>query len=141
MSLFTVHFSETITLGSLIVGILLAIPALWVYGKGIRYKTAYDVSEDTNKTLAEGREAFKMRAERLEGELAAVRQERDTLNATRSLEPVLQAVLDGFGNMESRFTEHELRAQERHEINQKQGKEHLKILAMIADRLGPDNGT
>ena len=138
-----VHFTDTITLGSIVVGILLGIAGLSAFAYGVRWKSAAQVADATVATLREGREAYRVQSERLQGELLEASQRLKELEATRSLEPVLQAIVDGFHRMELRFQEHEERAQERHQMNQRQGEAHLAILERIADalaQLGVKNG-
>lgn len=128
-----VSWQATVTLGSVLVGALIGLCTLAFLGYGARWKTNYETEKATSESLREGRDAFQAKAERLEGELAVCRDQLTKLEATRSLEPVLAAILDG-------FQEHEQRAQERHETNQRQGEQHLRILELIAERLGPENG-
>lgn len=138
ITLAAIGFSGTITLGAIIVAICTGAAALATFGYGVRWKTNYEVEKENARSLGEGREAFKLRAERLEGELGACKEQLVALEATRSLEPVIHAVLAGFKRMEDQVFRHEERAQQRHETNQRQGEAHLRILEMIAERVGPE---
>jgi len=91
-----VHFTDTITLGSILIGILLGIGGLATYGYGVRWKANYEVEKARADALAEGREAFKTQADRLQRELEMCQDDRDKLEMTRSLEPVLRVIAEGF---------------------------------------------
>ena len=120
-----VHFTDTITLGSILIGILLGIGGLATYGYGVRWKANYEVEKARADALAEGREAYKTQVDRLERELEMCKDERDKLALTRSLEPVLQVIADGF-------------AQSKRDL-----EKHLLVLGRIADalaELGVKNG-
>lgn len=123
-----VHVTDTITLGSIIVGILLGLAGLATLGYGARWKAAAQVAEENARVSAEGREAYRLQAERLHGELGSEREHVARLESTRSLEPVLAAVLDG-------FSAHEQRAQERHEMNMAQGERHLVLLSQLVEQM------
>jgi len=64
-----IDWSSTITLGSVIIGILLGLSGLAIFGYGVKYKTAYEAERAVSGSLKDGREAFKARADRLEQEL------------------------------------------------------------------------
>lgn len=68
-----INWSSTITLGSLIIGVLLGLASLAVFGYGVKWKTAYEAERATALSLRDGREAYKLRGDRLEGELADAR--------------------------------------------------------------------
>ena len=120
-----VHFTDTITLGSILIGILLGIGGLATYGYGVRWKANYEVEKARADALAEGREAFKTQADRLQRELEMCQDDRDKLEMTRSLEPVLRVIAEGFAQ-----SKRDLQAQ-------------LLVLERIADalaELGVKNG-
>lgn len=64
-----VDWSSTITLGSIIVGLLVGVAGLAVFGWGVKYKTGMDAAEANAKVFAEGREAYRLRSDRLAEEL------------------------------------------------------------------------
>ena len=120
-----VHFTDTITLGSILIGILFGIGGLATYGYGVRWKANYEVEKARADALAEGLQTYKTQADRLQGELEMCKEERDKLAMTRSLEPVLQVIADGF-------------AQSKRDL-----EKHLLVLGRIADalaELGVKNG-
>jgi hypothetical protein len=78
---------------------------------------ALDVLETANRILTD-------RVKTLEDQLIDARKVIEQLGARTNLEPILSAVVEG-------FTRHEVRAQERHDAQ-------LKVLALIAQRFGPD---
>ena len=125
LTIAAIHFTDTITLGSILIGILLGIGGLATYGYGVRWKANYEVEKARADALAEGREAYKTQVDRLERELEMCKDERDKLALTRSLEPVLQVIADGF-------------AQSKRDL-----EKHLLVLGRIADalaELGVKNG-
>lgn len=67
--LMAVHFSDTITLGSVILGMFAVAGGLAVFAYGARWKAAYETERITASSLDEGRRAFLERSERLESEL------------------------------------------------------------------------
>ena len=120
-----VHFTDTITLGSILIGILLGIGGLATYGYGVRWKANYEVEKARADALSEGREAFKTQVDRLQRELEMCKDERDKLAMTRSLEPVIKVIAEGF-------------AQSKRDL-----EAHLLVLGRIADalaELGVKNG-
>ena len=120
-----VHFTDTITLGSILIGILLGIGGLATYGYGVRWKANYEVEKARADALSEGREAFRTQADRLHRELELCKADREKLEMTRSLEPVLQVMAEGF-------------AQSKRDL-----EAHLLVLGRIADalaELGVKNG-
>lgn len=120
-----VHFTSTVTLGSVVIGILLGVGGLATYGYGVRWKANYEVEKARADALAEGREAFKTQADRLHRELEMCKDDRDKLEMTRSLEPALKLMEDGFDELRKAL------------------QTHLHVLERIADALadlGVKNG-
>lgn len=64
----SVNWSSTITLGSVILAIIVALSTLAFVGWGVKYKTAYEAETAIVDSLKEGREAYRLRAERMEEE-------------------------------------------------------------------------
>lgn len=83
-----VDWSSTITLGSIIVGLLVGVAGLAVFGWGVKYKTGMDAAEANAKVFAEGREAYRLRSDRLAEELkdcrAQIAEMTDQLVAAKS---------------------------------------------------------
>lgn len=71
-----VEFTQTITLGAVITGLLVAIGGLVTYFYGVRWKSLYEIEKENCASWKEGREAFRLRAERLEAQLGKERDER-----------------------------------------------------------------
>lgn len=63
--LYFVHFTETITLGSIILGVMLACGGLATYGYGVRWKSAFEAESAARESLEDGRRAYQLRADRL----------------------------------------------------------------------------
>lgn len=72
-----VHFADTITLGSIFIGLLLGLFGLFVFAYGARWKAAYEAEHAAAASLKDGREAFQLRAERVEAELKESMAQRD----------------------------------------------------------------
>ena len=70
-----VNWSATITLGSIILGIIVGLAGLATFGYGVRWKTAYETERATAESLRDGREAFELRGDRLAMELREARQQ------------------------------------------------------------------
>ena len=66
LTIAAIHFTDTITLGSILIGILLGVGGLATYGYGVRWKANYEVEKARADALAEGREAYKTQVDRLE---------------------------------------------------------------------------
>jgi len=97
------RFSDTITLGSIIVGLLLGVTGLAVFAYGARWKAAYETERVTAKSLEEGRLAFQQRSERVEADLReALEQALDLRARIKQLE---QAT-DLTGAVEQMHAEH-----------------------------------
>jgi hypothetical protein len=64
-----VDFTHTITLGSLIVGVIVGLAGLAVLAHGARWKANYEIERARADSLDEGREAYEKRSRRLEQEL------------------------------------------------------------------------
>ena len=121
----TVHFAGVITLGSILIGIMLGVGGLATYGYGVRWKANYEVEKARADALEQGREAFRTQADRLHRELEMCKSERDSLEMTRSLEPALELMKQGFAELERAL------------------ETHLNVLGRIADALadlGVKNG-
>ena len=120
-----VHFTDTITLGSIIIGVLVGVGGLATYGYGVRWKANYEVEKARADALEQGREAFRVQADRLHRELEMCKADRDKLEMTRSLEPALKLMKDGFEELARDL------------------QTHLNVLSRIADALadlGVKNG-
>lgn len=120
-----IHFTDTVTLGSIVVGVLLGLGGLATFGYGVRWKSNYEVERARADALEDGREAFRIQAERLHDELKTCMEDKAKLEASRSLEPILAAIGDGFQAMKEDLTR------------------QLHVLSRIADelaRLGVRNG-
>ena len=131
--LLAIHWSDTITLGSVLVGAFLGLAGMFTFAYGVRWKSAYEVAEATVQSLTEGREAFRLRSERLEEEVRELRAQMQVLEASRSLEPVLREVIEGFKHVNQAMELHDDRATERHEGLRESLKTHAAILQMIGD--------
>ena len=121
----TVHFAGVITLGSVIVAVLVGVGGLATYGYGVRWKANYEVEKARADALEQGREAFRTQADRLHRELEMCKDDRDKLEMTRSLEPALKLMKEGFAELERAL------------------ETHLNVLERIADALadlGVKNG-
>ena len=77
--LLAIDWSSTIGLGSVVVGIVVALAGLAVLGYGARWKAAATASEAGMKAERDTREAFKARADRLEIELRETRARNEEL--------------------------------------------------------------
>lgn len=64
-----IDWSSTISLGSIILGALIAAGGLLVFGYGARWKAAAEANEATAQSYKEGREAFRIRIERQDDDL------------------------------------------------------------------------
>lgn len=64
-----IHFHDTITLGSALVMVTVALAGFFWIFYGTKWKANYDLEHITVLSLEEGRAAFQQRAERLEAEL------------------------------------------------------------------------
>ena len=78
-SLGEINWSSTITLGSLIIGVLLGISGLAVFGYGVKWKTAYETEKAVTESLRDGRDAYQLRGDRLAEELKDCRERETTL--------------------------------------------------------------
>jgi hypothetical protein len=94
--------------------------------RGGQLGPAISYLRETNRTLSE-------QNRQLTEQLAGVVAENAKLHATRDLAPLLELVADHEARAATRDAGHEQRASERNEAI-------LTVLALIADRLGPDNG-
>lgn len=99
----TIHFHDTITLGASVIAAVIALVGFaWIF-YGARYRTLYEVEKQTSASLEEGREAFQLRAERVEGELRQAVQEAVVL---REKIHKLEAATDLTGVLEQMHAEH-----------------------------------
>ena len=101
-------FSDTITLGSILLGALIGIPALWVYFKGLRWKSEADMRSVTIGTLRESNESLIERARELGTEkdeyqqtIAALHAEVETLRARPDWDQVVQLFKSGLEHVDS----------------------------------------
>jgi hypothetical protein len=104
----SVRWTSTINLGAVIIGVLLAVAGAMTYLYGSKWKANYEVEKATAESLREGREAYQLRAERLEAEVRECRAEaqeqrelKHSLSAElsaekkiRDLVPVLKGITD-----------------------------------------------
>lgn len=74
-----VNFSSTITLGSVILGALLAAAGLVILGYGARFRAAYEAEKLVSGSYLDGRNAFQARADRLEMQLGETQARNDEL--------------------------------------------------------------
>lgn len=105
--LLAIEVTSTITLGAIIISAALGIASIAVFGYGVRWKAAAQISEATATVYAEGREAYKERSERLEVELRessealractqALGESKETIARLEAL-PNLQRILETMG--------------------------------------------
>jgi hypothetical protein len=64
-----VDWSSTITLGSIIVGVIVGLAGLAWIGYGAKYKAAFEGERAMSQTLVDSRDAYKERVAQLDGEL------------------------------------------------------------------------
>lgn len=95
-----VDWSSTITLGSLIVGILVGFAGLVVLGYGARWKAAFESEKVVAESYRDGREAFQARADRLEIELRETRARNDELAELIGEQKKTVARLESLPNLE-----------------------------------------
>jgi len=75
MELVAAGFSDTITLGSILLGLFIGIPALWVYFKGLRWKSEADMRSVTITTLRESNDSLIERSRELGTEKDELQQQ------------------------------------------------------------------
>lgn len=124
--LLTIHVTDTITIGTLLVGAIIALPALYVVFKGARWKGIAETAEETAKVYAEGREAYRLKSERLENELKEllilVGEQKQVIAKLEAM-PNLTVLQEQMGKLAEQATrailkgleQHEERAEHRHE--------------------------
>ena len=138
-----VTLRDTVNLGSALVAIAVGVGVIVTYFKGVRWKVEADLRGQTIETLEEGRDAYKLRAERLGAEKDEAQQHVSELEgriailerlphldfekqmelfdaaAAKRTEHAAESLLDQIERSEARiagaFADHERRAQERHE--------------------------
>jgi len=149
-----VTYHDTITLGSVIFGVVIGLPGLFGLLYGARQKANAQVAEESATVAMQGRAAFKDAAERLGSEKDELQAEIGRLNGLVSeLEkrPQFDDMLKMLERMDAAaaertklamaelieieekaeartagaFAQHEKRAQERHEISMKVAREML----------------
>lgn len=96
----TFNWSSTVTLGSVIVGILLGLAGLATFGYGIRWKSNYDVEKARSDSLEDGVRAYKERADRLELQMRELRTDHDKLAGDLLESRSLVARLEQLPNLE-----------------------------------------
>src|ERR1043165_7180706 len=109
-----VHFTQNINLGTIlsVVVIVATLLGLWRYGYGARWRAAYEAEHAAAQSLADGRDAFQKRAERVEAELKEstlqreeslkiIGEQKETIARLEAL-PNLQEILQTFGEMSVR---------------------------------------
>jgi len=74
-----IHFHDSITLGSIIFGVVIGLPGLIGLLYGAKWKAASDVLEETAKVAEQGRAVYKAAAERLGTERDGALQQVATL--------------------------------------------------------------
>jgi hypothetical protein len=79
----SIDYKHTITLGSIILGIIVGLAGLVVFAYGARWKAAYEAEHAVVDSLMEGREAYKLRADRLEDEL--IERHRQLVSCTEAI--------------------------------------------------------
>lgn len=146
-------FTSTITLGSMILGLVVAVAGLAAFFYGVRWKSAWQVASAQAEELRRALDDERQRAERLEdrladalGQLADAKEAIERLSALPNLERVVKLMSDTAERAERRaqqrlgvaleqltkqMSDAELRAEERH-------RKALLVLDLIAERLGPD---
>lgn len=98
--------------------------------------------------LSKANEVLTKRVHELGAEVRDLRIENATLrertDVTLAIEPAVSRIVDAIDEHETRaldaLDQHEGRAIERHQAQLAASDRQLTVLAMIADRLGPDNG-
>lgn len=159
-----INWSTTITLGSLIVGILVGVAGLSTFAYGVKWKTAYEAEKARGDSLSDGREAYKLRGDRLEGELADCKARENALVdemvaaktelARYAERPNLDQVLQIIGEQSVRQdAASDVRAEkaieqmavmfgeklDKHDERvHEQQRSILNVLGMIARKLGPE---
>jgi hypothetical protein len=118
-----VDFTHQISLGAAIIAATAGFYALVSLWRGSRYKTAAEVAEANSRIYAEGREAFKQRAERLDEELKEslklIGDQKRTIARLEAL-PNLQAIVELMADTAKRQDEtSEIRAERALEVMSK----------------------
>jgi hypothetical protein len=153
-------FTSTITLGSIILGIVVGAAGLSAFFYGVRWKSAWQVASAQAEELRRALDDERNRAERLEErldeavkqlalslqQLADAKEAIERLSALPNLERVVKLMADtaeraehraqqrlagALDQLAQRAAETERRAEERHRLM-------INLLEMVAERLGPD---
>src|SRR5512146_1374976 len=79
-------WSNMLTTGSIIIGVLLGLAGLAIFGYGVKYKTAYESEKAVAASVKEGRDAYELRSKRMAEELdEAKHQIRENLRKISDL--------------------------------------------------------
>jgi hypothetical protein len=108
MLVLTIEVTNTLTVGSIIVGILVSIGTLLSIIFGIRYKVAFETERAAREATKVNAEETGKRADRLEGALLDARHTIAALEKRPDYERVLTI-------FQETAQSHETRAQDRHE--------------------------
>jgi hypothetical protein len=110
-----VEFTDTITLGSVIIGSVVAIAGLFGISRGVKWRVAAEVSssaaDELRKALSDEKEISASRETRLVEEARAA---REALTAAQATITRLESLPD-LARVVALMDAHEVRAQERHE--------------------------
>lgn len=135
-----IHFTDTITLGSVVLGCAVAFGVLVAVVRGVRWRVAAEVSsaaaDELRKALADEKEISAAREQRLNDDLARTREDaRQRADDLRTAQQTIARLeqLPDLARVVSLLDSHEVRAQERHESV-------VQVLQALTDRLTTTNG-
>jgi len=104
-----VQWTDTISLGAAIISVLVGLSTLIFFFYGVRYRTLLKLEKENSESLKEGREAFKLKAERLEHELDVFTEEQREIRHTLKTELAAErAKTDLTGLMKMQKEQHDL---------------------------------